>query len=626
MVARRTILPLVLMVTACEPPLASAPEQPAPEPREGEAPAPEEVESPAQGDGLWPPLEPGQTSCHLRLRSREVCDTPGWVRSPGIGPSILSLAAFSDTEIWAVDESGALLFWDGVAFGGGLREDGRAYRWVWGLGPDDVWAVGDDGLVSHWDGDTLTDLQTPGTEDLRKVHGSASDDVWFVTTEGLLHWDGGSFTAMRMPGDEPDVSDVLAFSKDDAWAVGEGLFRWDGTQWRATPATFDSYECSRSTDWCGTITRYVRGSRIVGTSSESVWVGSLHWNGSVWVDTMDLIFLDRILALTLSGDHVFMIVEAASGDMSTTLMLKRPGRSDVWDPPRVTALATLPDGRIVGGVGAHLSWFADDEWSEEEHVRISYEAPPAAYSPARDLGGAEGDVALVRSESGWTPAWHSFRDASITSDLEDGAWANIHLALWHLTTGGLRAVPRLPCVGDHVPLPDEEVALLCDPWYGESRKVHVLQGKAWRELPVPGKPKGPLRTNARGTLLLHDRDGSLLVRKEQRWTRIAAPPQSTNSTHLFEDGGIVGLREDKAWVWRPSGWKVLQLPAKAGDVSGSGLDDLVFTPSRWMSGSPNSWHWDGRRFTRVRFERMHYVAGEWLAVNHGSLLQHRSAP
>lgn len=485
---------------------------------------------------FWPPIAEGEVSCHLRLRSREVCHVPGWVRAPGIGPSITSLAAFSETEIWGVDESGALLFWDGVAFSGGLRSDGRAYRWVWGLGASDVWAVGDAGLASHWDGTTLTDVELPTTGPVTRVHGSASSDVWFVADGVLVQWDGRTVTPM--PLGEEEISDVLAFAPNEAWAVSqEALFRWDGKGWRDTHATIEE-EVDAGGDPL-MVTRPVGGTTLRGTSSNALWVDTLHFDGHRWTrrwEPSGSLPSWPVLSTT-SDDGLLLVLAVGDWDVDYfSLHVTASGSSAPIQCPRLDALATLPDGRIVAARGARLGEFDDGEWS----------------------GADDQDVPRVRPDS---PCDSSRRDE------------------------------------------------LC-----------LLTETGWRRELVPSESFTHEQANALGTLLVVSKEGAILVHRGGGWEALPSPTARLMHVRLLPDDGIVVLDDGGvSWLRVGSDWQLLRLPGRASSVVGSGLSDLVF------AGSPG-WHWDGASFQMLRFPRMTYEGGEWLAVEHDALLQRRGTP
>jgi hypothetical protein len=196
--------------------------------------------------------------------------------APVTDSTLNSVWGFTDIDVWAVGDDGAIVHFDGsewslVASGTTLR-----YTSVWGAAPDDVWAVGyysdSAGAIMHYDGDAWTkSLDTD--QMLLAVGGSAADDVYAVGVHLGLRWDGAAWTEQDMTGALPtEATGIRAFAPDDVFLTNlDGVKHFDGTSWE-TIANFWT-----STNAAG---------RAWGNSATDLFVARegdiVHWDGSEW--------------------------------------------------------------------------------------------------------------------------------------------------------------------------------------------------------------------------------------------------------------------------------------------------------------------------------------------------------
>ncbi len=106
---------------------------------------------------------------------------------------------------------------------------------IWGFSSDKLWAVGDSGQILYWNG-TVWTLQASGTtRNLNSVWGSSPTDLWAVGELGtLLHFDGSTWTLTPAPGaSTANLNVVRGSSASDVWAVGMAstIFRYNGSTW-----------------------------------------------------------------------------------------------------------------------------------------------------------------------------------------------------------------------------------------------------------------------------------------------------------------------------------------------------------------------------------------------------------
>jgi hypothetical protein len=222
----------------------------------------------------------------------------------------------SPNELWAVGTAGTsplILHWDGSRWSSvpspqaGINPNLMS---VAAISANDVWAVGYTGgnsgpvtLTEHWDGSTWSVVPSPNPSDtfnyLRGVAAAAPNDVWavgdFNATGGngqtlLLRWNGTNWAQVAGDNSGPSglgfrLDAVGAIGASDVWAVGSNSHtlaeRWNGASWSrvATPNAGIGDNVLNAAS---------------GTASSDVWeVGfnefgierrtlTLRWNGTKW--------------------------------------------------------------------------------------------------------------------------------------------------------------------------------------------------------------------------------------------------------------------------------------------------------------------------------------------------------
>lgn len=199
----------------------------------------------------------------------------GWVvRDPGSGYTVMSMWGDTPGSMWAVDEGGRLLLFDGsawqFAFGGALPgfnaitglpgkntlfivgDSGQYYQVrgadvydlsqgdgvnnlaVWAAGTDLVW-LGANSVGRPLAGYRDKNWTSYGPDDLGAVQGiwgAAANDVWAVDNAGMiLHWNGTSWSKASVSPTSP-LFGIHGSGPSDVWTVGpRSMFHWDGTRW-----------------------------------------------------------------------------------------------------------------------------------------------------------------------------------------------------------------------------------------------------------------------------------------------------------------------------------------------------------------------------------------------------------
>lgn len=116
---------------------------------------------------------------------------------------------------------------------------GNTLRAVWGASSDAVWAVGDTGTLLFFNGQYWKSRQSPVRVNLRAVHGTAANDVWAAGEDGVvLHFDGNGWAAEKAATGTINALAALPNGVVFAGTLdGEVFVRTQGGVWAATPAT-----------------------------------------------------------------------------------------------------------------------------------------------------------------------------------------------------------------------------------------------------------------------------------------------------------------------------------------------------------------------------------------------------
>ena len=225
----------------------------------------------AQGTDLSAPIAPNVA---------EDTVVSDWQIKVPPGNSILrAVSLVSETDGWAVGNSGALLRWNGSTWVMSATLGSSNLYGIDMVSANNGWIVGVDKIFG-WNGSAWTEAVKPSGNILRAVSMVSNTLGYAVGDNGtILKYNGTNWNFTQSPISDTNLSltaiDILAI--DSGWAVGRKpddsgnvILRFDGTSWisMTVPVTTSLYG-------------------VVAVSPVDAWaVGAsgviLRWNGSIW--------------------------------------------------------------------------------------------------------------------------------------------------------------------------------------------------------------------------------------------------------------------------------------------------------------------------------------------------------
>ena len=180
------------------------------------------------------------------------------VASPASDPPVSQLnavSADSPTDAWAggsamnANNTGLtplIEHWNGTQWSVSpsvFVNNGRILS-IAAISPTDVWALSSAGkfpsVIEHWNGSTWSTVSLPVSGTLHGLSAVSANDVWAVGNGGvILNWNGTQWSQVANPaGQGAALESVDALSANDVWAInlnGAVTEQWNGTQWTAVP-------------------------------------------------------------------------------------------------------------------------------------------------------------------------------------------------------------------------------------------------------------------------------------------------------------------------------------------------------------------------------------------------------
>lgn len=177
------------------------------------------------------------------------------------------------------------------------QPQGNPLRRVFGFSETDVWAVGDLGAMVHYDGKAWQPVQSGSTSNLSGVGGSAPTDLFAVGSGGAFlrytstGWSGGGAMLPAPP------LDLFVASPTEMTAVGAGgvALRWNGAAWAQVNST-------TTNDLLSIFARGAAEQWIAGNGGTI-----LRGNGRTWTAEMSRTFNDLRGIWALSANDVWVV-------------------------------------------------------------------------------------------------------------------------------------------------------------------------------------------------------------------------------------------------------------------------------------------------------------------------------
>lgn len=155
------------------------------------------------------------------------------VESPSL--KFFAIHGASETDVWAVGESGEAQHFDGAAWTRLPTGAAATLNAVWVQGPSLALAVGEAGTIMRWDGGAWAPMSSGTSVSLKAVWGSGPSDIWAAGAGGtLLRYNGTGWNAVTS-GTMATLNGLGGISASAVWATGDTgtLLRFDGTRWTA---------------------------------------------------------------------------------------------------------------------------------------------------------------------------------------------------------------------------------------------------------------------------------------------------------------------------------------------------------------------------------------------------------
>jgi|GEM_PF-2074125 len=230
----------------------------------------------------------------------------GWkLQSSGTSAKLNAVSALDANHVWAVGESGTIIFYDGskwVKQSSGTSEELLA---VHALASDCVWAVGRKGTIRFFNGSSWTSRSCGLNVDLSDVFAVSRSVIWLIgssyeaggyllkSTDGGRNWSTKYHEAEFWFGDIDVINANLIWLSGGDNVVGEGGFIWkctnDGSNLTTSSAVYgwyDGMDASGDTVvWAvGCDFSLSDGKYIINKTEDAgaTWKTQLSWDAHVW--------------------------------------------------------------------------------------------------------------------------------------------------------------------------------------------------------------------------------------------------------------------------------------------------------------------------------------------------------
>lgn len=137
---------------------------------------------------------------------------------------------FSDNCIWAIGDSGVILFYDGTNWSLMDSKVLNNLNAIWGVSRDCTFVVGDNGTILAYDGANWNKIETEISENLNAIWGSSESDIYAVGDNGkILHFNGVNWNIFASPTFD-QLIDVWGNNNGKLFlfTIGEIFFREEG--------------------------------------------------------------------------------------------------------------------------------------------------------------------------------------------------------------------------------------------------------------------------------------------------------------------------------------------------------------------------------------------------------------
>ena len=270
------------------------------------------------------------------------------IRQPG-GPAITALFGFAVDDVYAGDDAGAVLHWDGAQWTPVMQVGTGPVRSIWGHVPGELWAVGRAfARLSAGSWSQLTDDQALA-DNVIGIWGTSMQDVWGVTDSlRLKHYDGLRWTEHW---DSPiEFQGIWGSSATDLHVCGgQGTIQhFDGNRWE-TERLGGWQECRSVHGPNASLAVAATGSAAAYLFDGNQWQRTATGStlaGGIWVDTS---------GIAMAPGPPGMILRFAGASWSPLATGSSAQLTTVW--------GSAPDDVWAGGASGTLLHYDGNDWS-----------------------------------------------------------------------------------------------------------------------------------------------------------------------------------------------------------------------------------------------------------------------
>jgi hypothetical protein len=147
----------------------------------------------------------------------------------GVNSFVFQIAGADATHVWAITDSGAIVFFDGTKWSQQSTTTTQL-RSLSVSGTQNAWAVGQNGTILKYDGATWSQV-TPNVAFTSgyAIYTTSATDVWAGGGNQIIHWNGATWSTETTGASR---AETIFGAGGNVWASDSGsIYKRDGTSW-----------------------------------------------------------------------------------------------------------------------------------------------------------------------------------------------------------------------------------------------------------------------------------------------------------------------------------------------------------------------------------------------------------